>query len=212
MVWRSVLVLDFWWIYVWVSAEQIPRSWATWPRICICLDIIDPYSFPKWLTILLSCCSCIRVPIAMHPYQCCIFFLFHFTHSGRYAVVLVWISLMRNEFERLDVVTQSCNPSFLGGKDQENHGSRLAWAKSLQASILTNGWVQWYIPVISATEGSINMVMAQAFLVIKQDPTSKITNTNWSQTQKENLSCTTKRKLILSKDILLKNQWKEQFT
>jgi hypothetical protein len=46
------------------------------------------------------------------------------------------------------------NPRYLGGSDQEDHNSRLAQAKSLQDSILTNGWAQWYMPVIPAMQES----------------------------------------------------------
>jgi hypothetical protein len=33
-------------------------------------------------------------------------------------------------------VAHECNPSYLGGKDQENRGSKPAWANSLQDHIL----------------------------------------------------------------------------
>jgi hypothetical protein len=37
---------------------------------------------------------------------------------------------------------------YLGNWHQEAHGSRSPWAKSLWDPISTNGWVQWYSPVI----------------------------------------------------------------
>jgi hypothetical protein len=57
-------------------------------------------------------------------------------------------------------VSHACNPSYLGGGDQEDHGSRpdkkLAW---------------WQIPVVPATAGSINRRIAvQVSLGKKQDP------------------------------------------
>jgi hypothetical protein len=32
-------------------------------------------------------------------------------------------------------VAQACNPSYSGGRDQEDHSSKLAWANSLQDPI-----------------------------------------------------------------------------
>jgi hypothetical protein len=42
-------------------------------------------------------------------------------------------------------------PSYLGGRDQEDHGLNLVLAGSLQDPISTNSWVQWHVPVISMT-------------------------------------------------------------
>jgi hypothetical protein len=36
------------------------------------------------------------------------------------------------------VVADTCNPSYLGGRDKEDHGSKPAWVKSLQDPISTN--------------------------------------------------------------------------
>jgi hypothetical protein len=43
----------------------------------------------------------------------------------------------------LGTVAQTCNPSFLGGRNQEDHSSSLTWAKSSQDPSSTNGRAQW---------------------------------------------------------------------
>jgi hypothetical protein len=51
----------------------------------------------------------------------------------------------------------------LGSRDQKDHGLSLAQAKSLQESILTNGWAWWHMPVIPAIwEALIKRVEIQA--------------------------------------------------
>jgi hypothetical protein len=41
-----------------------------------------------------------------------------------------------------------CNPSYLGGWNQEDCSLRPAQAKSFQDPISTNSWAQWHAPVI----------------------------------------------------------------
>jgi hypothetical protein len=38
--------------------------------------------------------------------------------------------------KKLNWVAQACNPSYLGGRDQEDHSSKPAWANSLRDPIL----------------------------------------------------------------------------
>jgi hypothetical protein len=41
---------------------------------------------------------------------------------------------------RAGVVAQTCNPSYVGGRDSEDHGSRITWGiKGLRDPILTSG-------------------------------------------------------------------------
>jgi hypothetical protein len=40
--------------------------------------------------------------------------------------------IFKNLIICLSVVAQACNPSHLGGRDQEDHGLRSSWAKSSQ--------------------------------------------------------------------------------
>jgi hypothetical protein len=70
---------------------------------------------------------------------------------------------------RSGAVPQVCNPSYLGGRDQENSGSRPAQAKNCsQDPISINGWVLWYMLVIPATWGITNRrITVQAGLIIK---------------------------------------------
>jgi hypothetical protein len=53
-------------------------------------------------------------------------------------------------------VAHTCNPNLLGGGDQDVGGLRLAQAGCLGGSISANTWVWWYVPVTSATAGSLN--------------------------------------------------------
>jgi hypothetical protein len=56
----------------------------------------------------------------------------------------------------LGTVAQSYNPSYLGGENQEDQGSRSAWAKSSQDPISTNkSWKQWCVPVIPMMQSSL---------------------------------------------------------
>jgi hypothetical protein len=48
---------------------------------------------------------------------------------------------IKNSNFKLVAVAQACNPSYSGGRDQEDHGLRSTWAKSLQNPILTDDWV-----------------------------------------------------------------------
>jgi hypothetical protein len=50
-----------------------------------------------------------------------------------------------------------CKPSYLGGRDQEDHGSRPTLVKKFTRPHLNrNGWAWWHKPIISATVGSTN--------------------------------------------------------
>jgi hypothetical protein len=74
-------------------------------------------------------------------------------------------SSLFKELHWLDIVAQACNPSYLGGRDQEDHSLRSAQVKkekkrSSQDPISTNGWTQWYTPIITATWGSTNTKIA----------------------------------------------------
>jgi hypothetical protein len=73
---------------------------------------------------------------------------------------------------------QSCNPSYSGGRNQENHTLRPAWVKNFWDPISTNkSGMWWHPPVILALQGSINgRITVQASPGIKWDPISKITN------------------------------------
>jgi hypothetical protein len=52
-------------------------------------------------------------------------------------------------------VAQACNPSYMGGGDQEYWApSRPIRAKSLRDRHLNQGWAWWCEPVIPATKGS----------------------------------------------------------
>jgi hypothetical protein len=48
-----------------------------------------------------------------------------------------------------ELVAHNCNHSYLGGWDQEDHGSRPPIAGSLWDSFSTNRWAQWSAPVIA---------------------------------------------------------------
>jgi hypothetical protein len=45
------------------------------------------------------------------------------------------------EQKRLVLVTHTCNPSYLGGRDQEDHRSKQAWANSSQNPV--SGLGEW---------------------------------------------------------------------
>jgi hypothetical protein len=55
-------------------------------------------------------------------------------------------------------MSQACNPSYKGDRDQEDHSSKPAWEKSLQDPISTNSRVQWCPPVIPATAERIKRI------------------------------------------------------
>jgi hypothetical protein len=48
-------------------------------------------------------------------------------------------------------MVHACNPSYLRGRDQENHGSKPAWQKSSQDSISTKSSVWWCTTIIPTT-------------------------------------------------------------
>jgi hypothetical protein len=50
------------------------------------------------------------------------------------------------------MVAHACNPSYLGGRDQEDQGSKLAWANSYGDSTQLGAW--WHTPVILAPQES----------------------------------------------------------
>jgi hypothetical protein len=54
-------------------------------------------------------------------------------------------------------VAHTCNPSYLGGWDQEDHGSKASLGKkSLQDPISTKkSWVWWHEPITPAMAGSL---------------------------------------------------------
>jgi hypothetical protein len=55
---------------------------------------------------------------------------------------------------RLGTVAHTCNPSYSGGRDQEDHGSEPAWANSSKDPILKiqKGLVEWLkVKVLSCT-------------------------------------------------------------
>jgi hypothetical protein len=47
-------------------------------------------------------------------------------------------------------VVRAYTPSYSAYRDQEDHGSRLAQAKTWQDPISTNTWAYWHMPIISA--------------------------------------------------------------
>jgi hypothetical protein len=52
-----------------------------------------------------------------------------------------------------DIVTQTCNPSYPGGGDQEHLDSRATQAKSSQDPTTTNkSLARWHAPVIPAVQ------------------------------------------------------------
>jgi hypothetical protein len=68
----------------------------------------------------------------------------------------------------LEPVAHAYNPSYLGGRDQEDHGSRPGLAKSSWYSISTNDWLLLCTPAIPAIEGSTNRRIAAQTLFQKQ--------------------------------------------
>jgi hypothetical protein len=50
------------------------------------------------------------------------------------------------------ILETAFNPSYSGGRDQKDHGSRLAWAKSWQDPISTNKKLGMVAPVIPAIQ------------------------------------------------------------
>jgi hypothetical protein len=70
-------------------------------------------------------------------------------------------------------MAQACNPSYLGGSNQEDQCSVVA--KIVKDTISTNIWTQWYMPFIPSMWGCTDRsVMVQPCPGIKQDPISKI--------------------------------------
>jgi hypothetical protein len=62
-------------------------------------------------------------------------------------------------------VAQAYNPSYLGDKDQKDHGSRPAWVKSeiLSQKCPTRVRHRWLMPVILATqEAAIRRIVVQS--------------------------------------------------
>jgi hypothetical protein len=53
----------------------------------------------------------------------------------------------------LRAVTQTYSPSYLRGRNQEDHSLRLAGAKIHKTLISINGWVWWYAPIIPSCIG-----------------------------------------------------------
>jgi hypothetical protein len=48
-----------------------------------------------------------------------------------------------------ELVPHTCNPSYSGGRDQENAGFRPTLGKKFKVPMSTdNGWVWWVVPVI----------------------------------------------------------------
>jgi hypothetical protein len=77
-------------------------------------------------------------------------------------------------------VAQTCNPSYLGGRVQEDQGSRSSQVKKfIRPPLLhpSNGRMQWHASVSPATQGNTNRIAVQAFKGVKWDPISKKTNT-----------------------------------
>jgi hypothetical protein len=52
--------------------------------------------------------------------------------------MLLTIFFVNKDMKKPDGVAHVCNPSFLVGKDQEDHGSKPAQANSSQGSLSTN--------------------------------------------------------------------------
>jgi hypothetical protein len=54
---------------------------------------------------------------------------------------------------RLDMVAHTCNPIYLGGRDQKDHGLRSAQVKSSRDPISTKkSWALWLAPVAEICE------------------------------------------------------------
>jgi hypothetical protein len=64
------------------------------------------------------------------------------------------------------VAHATCNPSYLGGGDQEDCGSRPAQVNSKTPSQQQKSWVWWCTPVIPATQealvGGLQFSLAKA--------------------------------------------------
>jgi hypothetical protein len=84
-------------------------------------------------------------------------------------------SMQVKRFKWPGVAAHTCNPSYLGGRDREDRGSRPTWASSVREPISTNkSWAQWCLSIIPAMQGGINRrISVQARLGRKQDPSSK---------------------------------------
>jgi hypothetical protein len=55
---------------------------------------------------------------------------------------------------QLGKMPHTCSPSSSGGRDWEDCSWRPAQAKRLWDAISTNGWMQWYMLIIPAVQGS----------------------------------------------------------
>jgi hypothetical protein len=67
-------------------------------------------------------------------------------------------------------MAHTCNPSYLGVRDQEDCGSRPSQAKSMRDPISTNGWARWHAAVIIlAMQGNTNRITVQASPGIMRD-------------------------------------------
>jgi hypothetical protein len=65
-------------------------------------------------------------------------------------------ALLEEAFHRKERLARTCNPSYLGGRDWENRGSRLAWVKRSQSpGQPVAGWCG-NAPIIPAVVGNIN--------------------------------------------------------
>jgi hypothetical protein len=55
--------------------------------------------------------------------------------------------------EKLGAVAHTCNPSYLGGGDQQDCGLRPTWTKKFTRPYLNEkSWAWWYAPVIPTTQ------------------------------------------------------------
>jgi hypothetical protein len=80
---------------------------------------------------------------------------------------------------RVLLLTYTCNPNYLGGRDQEDHGLRSAQAKKVhEAHISTSCWTWWHVTHSQLQrEAKIGGSWFQTSSSIKGNLISKITNT-----------------------------------
>jgi hypothetical protein len=50
--------------------------------------------------------------------------------------MIYFVYMYKSRTKGWALLAHTCNPSYLGGRDQENHGLKLAWANSSQDPIL----------------------------------------------------------------------------
>jgi hypothetical protein len=94
---------------------------------------------PPPSSLLLACCL---------PFSRALFTPLFCADSLEHSDQFVLKDLLKKDILELGAVAHTCNPSYSGGGDQEDQGSRPAQAKSCQDLISSNDWAQWHTSVI----------------------------------------------------------------